>query len=123
MTVTTGKQILVMSSFLLEIILIYTWDQNREPFFGYYPKTTADHIRRSLTKLDKINAVVFYDPLTNTGEFSDSDYEVCIKKARTKSAQQLRKQVQDFLEWAKYEGVLDKLTEKEKSKQQRRRCQ
>ncbi len=78
----------------------------------YDIKKTAEYFRDEMWKRRKMNAAVFYDPV-HYAYYSDSEsYEVTDKKTVDESKELLRKQVRDFLEWAKYEGVLDKIRNK-----------
>lgn len=82
----------------------------------FHPKITAEHIRKSLLEQNEISAVIFYDPV-----FPDSygpELGMEMNSHRYKEPDQperlLRFQVQDFLEWAKYQGLLDKLKKAKK---------
>lgn len=83
-------------------------------------KEVAMYMRDRMEKTGKLNAVVFYDPIGYIeSDESDKSNDNFVReeignlvrqmKASKKSEELLRQQVKDFLEWAEYEGLLDKL--------------
>ena len=84
---------------------------------GWDTKGIAEKVQDTLEKNDKINAVVFYEPL-NDVDFSKYDnvtddiskqIEMSRRDAKKETESLLRQQVRDFISWAKAEGVLKKI--------------
>ena len=80
-------------------------DENIEE---YYPtKKAAEIIQNEILKDNKLNAIIFYDPLTYISrgdlEFSKK-YEYKSEKEKVKK--QLLNQVEDFIKWIKKEGII-----------------
>lgn len=81
---------------------------------GWNTKGIAEKVQDTLEKNDKINAVVFYEPL-NSPDWSKYDavtddiskqMNMARDDGRKETESLLRQQVRDFIIWAKAEGVL-----------------
>ena len=80
----------------------------------FYTKNMAFYIRDNLKKVNKINLVVFYDPVGSI-DFSKYDFDhidEAGKKSLKESEKLLRQQVRDFISWGKKEGIFDKVVNK-----------
>jgi hypothetical protein len=73
---------------------------------GYDTKTCAEILNKELKSQSKTNVVVFYDPMVNYGFIEDDHLDY--KDAKKQSKKLLLKQVEDFLDWIKDEGILNK---------------
>lgn len=81
---------------------------------GWNTKGIAEKVQDTLEKNDKINAVVFYEPLNspdwskynNVTDDISKQMDMADRDALKETESLLRQQVQDFIRWAKAEGVL-----------------
>ena len=78
-------------------------------------KNAAENIRKNLITLNKVNAVVFYEPLPNAADLSDNyeryafeknNYKEALKKRKQKAEELLKQQVADFISWLKTEKLI-----------------
>jgi len=70
-------------------------------------KTTAETLRDGLARAKTDQTVaVFYDPIVSKGWRKLEDRARAAKEAATEAKTELRKQVRDFVEWLKAEGVI-----------------
>lgn len=89
----------------------------RGSFMLWNTRELAMYMQDRLERMNKANMAIFYDPVSsaNTGGIAVNVMTlgtvglVSEKLASMKSKELLRQQVQDFLRWAKQEGILDKM--------------
>jgi len=74
---------------------------------GYSTKEAASIISSEMKKINKYNAGIFYDPLTKCEYRKVEGVHPCVT-AKEESKQLLLAQVQDFIQWLKNEGILEK---------------
>ncbi len=74
---------------------------------GYSTKEAASIISGEMKKINKYNAGVFYDPLTKCEYRKVDGVNHCVI-AKEESKELLLAQVQDFIQWLKDEGILEK---------------
>lgn len=88
---------------------------------SFSPLETAEYFRENLLEYNKVNAAIFYDPLTPLDfsiemkycENGKTDWDAIDAEHRKKSEEQIRKQVQDFIKWMKSEGLVPKSESKD----------
>jgi hypothetical protein len=74
---------------------------------SYNTKKAAEVLREELAEQQKVNAVVFYDPIVKEN-WSRDNYEKSENKANEDARAMLLKQVEDFIRWYKKQGFLKK---------------
>jgi hypothetical protein len=74
---------------------------------GYSTKEAASIISSEMKKINKYNSGVFYDPLTKCEYRKVDGVNPCVI-AKEESKELLLAQVQDFIQWLKDEGILEK---------------
>ena len=79
---------------------------NQYSISGYDTKVAAEILNKVLKRQSKTNAVIFYDPIVEYGP-NDEEFDN-YKDAKKRSRKLLLKQVEDFLDWIKDEGILNK---------------
>ncbi len=78
---------------------------------GFKTKSSAELLVKELNTICKNNVVVFYDPLTEmiySKENKQKSRELIYNEAKETSKELLLAQVQDFIQWLKDEGILEK---------------
>ena len=66
----------------------------------------AENIRKALKKNNKVNSVIFYEPLPRINRNENLNYDEYEKIGRQKSEEQLKLQVADFINWLKKEKFI-----------------
>jgi hypothetical protein len=77
---------------------------------SYDTKRVAEIIRKKLASNYTLNSGIFYDPIPymiyNSTNFNENKYDKLMKDTKNEAKQLLLAQVEDFIEWAKKEGVI-----------------